>query len=72
MAKNTTASQPTPDQNETEILPTIEELAKKCNVPEWQMAGLKVANNWGKGKELSEADFLAARDAWLSGPINRG
>ena len=46
----------------------VEELAEKYNVPAWLLAGLKTANNWGRGKELTETDFLKARDKWLRGP----
>lgn len=50
---------------------TIEELAAKNNVPAWVMAGLKTANNWGAGKQISEKEFLAKKDAWLKGPMCR-
>jgi len=50
---------------------TIEELAEKNNVPRWAMAGLKVARGWGAGKVVTEAEFLAALNSWLSGPMRR-
>ncbi|WP_034629491.1 hypothetical protein [Desulfotruncus alcoholivorax] len=49
----------------------VEELADKHNMPLWMLAGLKAANNWGRGKELTEDEFLKARDKWLAGPIRR-
>jgi hypothetical protein len=51
---------------------TIEELAHVHQVPDWVMAGLIVANGWGQGKELTEIEFLKAKDAWLAGPMKGG
>ncbi len=48
---------------------TIEELAKIHQVPDWIMAGLQIAYNWGSGKELTEEEFLRAKDKWLGGPM---
>lgn len=50
---------------------TIEELATRLNVKPWIMVGLKTANRWGAGKRLTEAEFIAARDAWLTAPMGR-
>jgi hypothetical protein len=50
---------------------TIEELAQKHNVPSWTLVGMKAAFGWGAGKKMSEADFMKAKDEWLSGPMRR-
>lgn len=50
---------------------TIEDLAVKHDVPNWVMSGLKAAYNWGTGKELTDKEFLANRDAWLKGSMCR-
>jgi len=55
-----------------ETMSTIEELAAKLNVPDWAFAGMKVSYAWGAGKELTEKEFLEARDKWLSGPMDKG
>lgn len=61
-----------PAAGDAEVLVTIEELARRHQVPGWVLAGLKVANKWGAGKQLTEAEFIAARDKWLSGPMGGG
>lgn len=65
-----TAQAATATKTKTTPIPelTIEDLQKKYKVPNWVMVGLKVANNWGAGKSLTDADFLAQRDSWLKGP----
>lgn len=49
----------------------VEVLIEKHNLPAWIFAGLKAAQGWGSGKELTEEEFLRLRDGWLSGPLRR-
>lgn len=69
MAKQVPENSPADEKGK---LLTIEELAAKHGVDAWVMAGLKVANGWGAGKELTEQEFLRAKDKWLSGPMCKG
>lgn len=41
-------------------LKTIEVLALELNTPDWLMAGVKFHFHWGIGKEVTEAQFVAA------------
>ncbi len=53
---------------ESKLYP-VGELAKRFGVPGWTLDGMMVRYNWGRGKELSEKEFLQARDAFLGGPM---
>lgn len=55
---------------EPELVP-VEELAARNAVPAWMLKGLMAANGWGQGKQVTEAEFLKARDKWLKGPMKR-
>lgn len=54
-----------------DALLTIEHLAENHNVPGWVMVGLQARYGWGAGKEMTEKEFLKAKDNWLTGPINK-
>ena len=41
-------------------LATIEARAAELAVPAWQFAGLKRAEGWGEGKQVTAAEFAAA------------
>lgn len=47
----------------------IEELAKKANTPAYVLAGMKAANGWGSGKELTEDAFNEAVKKFLKGSM---
>mgnify|MGYP005838633067 FL=1 len=51
---------------------TIEELAAKHATPSWVFAGVKVAQGWGAGKRVSEAEYKRAVDQFKRGPMCRG
>ncbi|GAB6170782.1 hypothetical protein JCM15765_02600 [Paradesulfitobacterium aromaticivorans] len=59
MAKEAAAEKP---------LVTIEELAKGLCSPS-ELAGMKQHYGWAEGLAMTRDDFIAARDAWLKGPI---
>lgn len=61
-----------PPKDNGEELFTIEDLAQRLQVPGWVMAGVKVANGWGEGKMLTEAEFIKAKEAWLKRPMEGG
>lgn len=65
MAKNNS------EQTDNPLL-SIEKLAELHGIPDWMFAGMKAAYVWGAGKEMTEKDFLEARDKWLSGPMCKG
>lgn len=53
---------------EPETFP-VEELAARLNVPAWAFNGMMVRYGWGKGKELTEHEFVKAKKAFLEGPM---
>ncbi|GAB6100436.1 hypothetical protein JCM16358_23150 [Halanaerocella petrolearia] len=53
-----------------EKLITIEELAKKHDIPGYVMAGVKQRNNWGQGKKVSESDFKEKVKSFLKGRMS--
>lgn len=69
MAKNT--EQEKPDVKPQEALLPIEHLAEIHDVPSWVMVGLQARYGWGAGKEMTEKEFLKAKDNWLTGSINK-
>lgn len=71
MGKNTVAAPESEDQAVVAI-ETIESLAYRLAIPDWTMVGMMAAYGWGQGKEMPEADFKAAMEFWLSGPMHRG
>lgn len=71
MGSKSSAAAPETEPQAAEEMQTIETLALSLAVPEWTMAGLKMAMGWGEGKEMTEAEFSAAMQDWLSGPMTR-
>jgi hypothetical protein len=64
-----TAAATTETAKVTAELISIEDLAKKCNVPAWIVNGLKAKHHWETGKQIAEAEFLKKKEAWLKGPM---
>lgn len=50
-----------------EMVP-IEELFERHGTESWKRVGLMRYMRWAAGKRTTEAEFLAAMAAWLSGP----
>lgn len=48
---------------------TVEALAERLGTPAWVLAGAKVAYGWGAGKQMKEAEFQRAVNAWLNRPM---
>ncbi|MDZ4042913.1 MAG: hypothetical protein U1D96_05385 [Eubacteriales bacterium] len=61
-------NRPGPKSEAATKLVAIEHLAKRFKAPAWVLAGMMQRHNWGAGKELSEQEFLAAGNAFLTGP----
>ncbi len=61
MASKTTAAS-------TDILP-IEALQQKYKTPAAVMAGVKIQTGWRAGKSVSEADYLAAVQKFMTGKV---
>lgn len=59
------------DKKSKAPLVTIEKLAEKNKVPGWILAGAKQKYNWGKGKKLTEKDFLKKVDEFKKGPMKQ-
>lgn len=60
------------EEKQTEEMQAIEKLAIEEKIPSWQLAGVMAANNWASGKQLTLAEFKAAREAFLKGPMTGG
>jgi hypothetical protein len=67
MAKPITEKQ---DAQPTDEMHTIEHWAQLNQVIPWAMAGLKARNKWGVGKMVTESEFKAALNQFLSGPMS--
>ena len=50
-------------------LEAIEVLAARLRLPEWQARGLAAHEKWARGKQVTEAAYGAALEAWLNGPM---
>jgi hypothetical protein len=50
-------------------LQLVEELAKGSGMPAHAVAGMMRANGWVTGKQLSQAEFEAAMDAYAMRPM---
>lgn len=48
---------------------TLEQWAKAKKTPPWAIAGAKVANGWGIGQVLTEAEFDAGLKTWSDTPL---
>lgn len=53
-------------------LHTIEELQEKEQIKRAVFAGACAANGWKPGKQLTEAEFLAAIDKFTGAPMHGG
>lgn len=68
MAKTTESESLVP----AELLQPIETLAAAEQTPAYLVAGVKAANGWGQGKELTLAEYRQALEAFLKGPMTGG
>lgn len=59
----------TPQAVTTAAAEPVEVLAERLDTPAWVVAGMKAANGWGEGKQLTEAEFKRAVTAWLGRPM---
>lgn len=66
------AIKPTDTVAGTGALFKIEELAQKADTPAYVLAGIKAANGWGSGKELTEAAYKTASEKFLKGSMTGG
>ncbi len=57
---------------QTPELHTIEELQKKNQIKKAVFAGACAANGWRPGKQLTEAEFLAAIAKFTGAPMHGG
>lgn len=53
-----------------EVFQTIEELQAKHQVSRTVMEGVKAANSWRAGKQVTEKEFLKAWDLFLHAPAD--
>lgn len=51
-------------------LKTIEELKSMHDVPDAVFEGVKAANNWKTGRQVTEAEFSLACDRFRNSPID--
>lgn len=52
-------------------LESIEDLCERHRVPRWARAGLMVRMGWAAGKRVTESEFLAAWNTWLTSRVGR-
>ncbi|MDR1397170.1 MAG: hypothetical protein LBJ14_05510 [Desulfarculales bacterium] len=53
-------------------LQEIEALAKALGVVSWELAGLRTAKGWAPGKQVSQAEFKTALEAYRKRPSGGG
>ena len=57
-------------ENTEKSLKTIEELKSMHDVPDAVFEGVKAANNWKTGRQVTEAEFSIACDRFKNSPID--
>ena len=51
-------------------LSRIEELKAELKISDAVFEGMKAANRWKSGRQVSEAEFIAAASAFLAAPVD--
>ncbi|MDI3547889.1 MAG: hypothetical protein PWR10_1541 [Halanaerobiales bacterium] len=69
--KKTSNSSNKKSAEKKEPLYTIEKLARKNDIPDWILAGVKQRNRWGEGKKITEKEFLAKAKEFEKGPMKK-
>ena len=57
-------------QKEPSQLVPIEELKVEFGISEAVFAGVKLANKWAEGKEVTKEEFESAVKKWLKAPVD--
>lgn len=58
------------ENKKAESLKEIEELKKELKISDVVFEGMKVANNWKSGKQVTEREFRKACEIFLHAPVD--